>query len=188
MQDGINLGDKCEASAILNSPNNQEGISFDGVFHVECRDKDGNLKWCDKIGNLVVNQGLNYALDALFDHDSSPVTQWYVGLTAASPTPAAGDTPSSHGGWTEFTDYDEATRQDLIMAITTVSATNSANRASFTVNQDSSSVGGCFIISESTKSGVAGILLSVGAFSGGNKAADNTDVLNVTYTLTAADA
>ena len=29
-----------------------------GVFHVQCLDKDGNLKWEDSMHNLVVNEGL----------------------------------------------------------------------------------------------------------------------------------
>ncbi|GAG46997.1 unnamed protein product, partial [marine sediment metagenome] len=35
------------------------------------------------------------------------------GLTDGTPTPAAGDTMASHGGWTEVVAYDEGVRQTL---------------------------------------------------------------------------
>ena len=34
------------------------GAGAGGVFHVECFDKDGNLKWKTSEHNLVVNEGL----------------------------------------------------------------------------------------------------------------------------------
>ena len=37
-----------------------------GVFHFQCFDKDGNLKWEDKACNLVVNQGLKDMNDKYF--------------------------------------------------------------------------------------------------------------------------
>ena len=35
-----------------------ESAKGGGVFHVQCFDKDGNLKWEDEMHNLVVNVGL----------------------------------------------------------------------------------------------------------------------------------
>jgi hypothetical protein len=35
-----------------------EAAQASGAYHVECRDKDGNLKWTAESKNLVVNAGL----------------------------------------------------------------------------------------------------------------------------------
>ncbi len=161
-------------------------MKLGGVFHFKCFDKNGNLKWEDEAKNLVVNVGLQHILDAVFS-GGTQVAPWYVGLTAASPTPAAADTMSSHGGWTEFTDYDEAARQEYVETRTGQELSNSGSKASFAVNQDASSIGGAFLTSDSTKSGTTGTLMCVAAFSGGNKSADDGDTLEVTYTFSAAD-
>jgi len=141
-------------------------------------------KWRAVAENLVVNVGLQHILDVVFS-GSSQETTWYVGLTAADPSPAAGDTMASHGGWTEFTDYDEAARQEWVEVRSGQSMDNSASKASFTISQDSSSIGGAFLNPDA--SGTAGTLMCCAAFTGGNKAADDDDTLEVQYTFSAAD-
>ena len=37
-----------------------EAAQATGVYHIECHDKDGNLKWQADSKNLVVNAGLAY--------------------------------------------------------------------------------------------------------------------------------
>jgi len=62
-------------------------------------------KWHAVAENLVVNVGLQHILDVVFAGDESAhanIDPWYVGLTAADPSPAAADTMASHAGWTEF--------------------------------------------------------------------------------------
>src|SRR5690554_1491510 len=66
------------------------------------------LKWKETIDNIVVTAGLNKVLDATFKTGLS-TPAWYVGLKNTG-SPAAGDTMSSHAGWTENTSYDEANR------------------------------------------------------------------------------
>ena len=83
------------------------GLLVGGVFTVKCYGPDGQLKWQDTAYNMVVNEGLQHILDILFVSATSQVDPWYVGLTEASPSPAAADTLATHGGWTEFTDYTE---------------------------------------------------------------------------------
>jgi len=86
-----------------------ENILCEDYFRVECFDKDGNLKWADTIANLVVNVGLNDALDKYFK-GSTYTASHFVGLTTATPTVAAADTMASHAGWTESVVYSNATR------------------------------------------------------------------------------
>lgn len=137
--------------------------------------------------NLVVTAGLNYSADASLS-GGTPITTWYLMLMSATPTPAAGDTMSSHAGWTEFTGYSESVRQTWTDGgVSSGVVTNSASAAVFTSNANSQSVGGAALTSVSTKSGTTGTLFAAGAFSGGNKALDDTETLTVTAQFTFAD-
>jgi len=143
-------------------------------------------KWRAVAENLVVNVGLQHILDAVFS-GATQVDPWYVMLASASPSPAAADTMASHAGWTEFTDYDEATRQIWVEVRSGQSMDNSASKAAFTISQDSSSIGGAALTSDNTKTGTSGTLMCCAAFTGGNKAADDDDTLEVQYAFSAAD-
>ena len=151
-----------------------------------------HLKWSDKNHNVVTNVGLQYILDDLFTSvDSSAldrVDPWYVALIATStPTIDPTDIMSSHGGWTENVNYDEATRQSYVPVRSSQSVTNAASKASFTIDTDSQTIGGAFLTSGSAKSGTSGVLLCGEAFTGGDKSADDDDTLEVTYTFSASD-
>lgn len=158
---------------------------FGGRFTVECYGADGRLKWRDSFHNLVTNVGLQYLLDAGL-LGGAQVSTWYVGLTDGTPTVAAGDTMASHAGWTEVTAYSEATRPAYSASRSGQTVSNSATKATFSVNA-TATVGGAFLASDSTKGGTAGTLLCAGAFSGGDKAVANGDTLNVQYDFSAAD-
>jgi len=86
-------------------------VKAGGVFTIQCHDKDGNLKWEDSSHNLVVNVGLQ-DMNAKYFTGSSYTATWYLGLYGSGSTnnPAAGDTMSSHAGWTEVTAYSQSTR------------------------------------------------------------------------------
>ena len=84
--------------------------SIGHIFTFEAYDPDGNLKWIEVVPNLVVDEGLNDILDKYYKGSSYTAEHW-VGLTDGSPSFAAGDTMSGHGGWSEVTAYDEAYRQ-----------------------------------------------------------------------------
>jgi len=155
-------------------------------YRIECRDAQGRLKWTDEFANLVVTAGLNDSLDKHFK-GSSYTAAWYVGITAGTPSFAAGDTMSSHGGWTEVTAYDETTRPALSLgSISAGSVDNSASKARFTVSTNGTTIGGAFITTSNTRGGTTGTLYGGGAFSAGNKTLDDNDTLDVTITLTAA--
>jgi len=157
-------------------------------FRLECHDKFGNLKWVDDFHNLVVNVGLDDALTQYFK-GSGYTAAFYVGLTDDTPTPAAGDTMASHGGWVEVTAYDEAVRQTLTLgAVSGQSVDNSASKATFTVSANNTTIGGLFVTTDSTKGGAGGTLYGVGALTAGDKTIDDDDVLTGTVTLTAAAA
>ena len=174
------------SAKLTRRPGVSSGIKVGGNFQVICRDKDGREKWRDTIDNLVVNVGLQHILDIVFS-GGTQIDPWYVGLTGSTPSPAAGDTMGSHAGWTEFQNYDEGTRQTWVEVRSGQSMDNSASKAAFTISADSSTIGGAFLTSDNTKGGTTGTLMAAGAFSGGDKSADDDDTLEVTYTFSAAD-
>jgi len=169
----------------------QENALALGKFKMECFDKDGNLKWSAEEQNLVVNQGLQYMCGTALT-SVAQITSWYIGLygAGASNNPAAGDTMSSHSGWTEVTPYSNATRPACTFATATTAnpsvATNSASPASYTINA-TSTVGGAFLVSNNTKGGSTGTLFSAADFSSpGDRSVVSGDTLTVTYTLSLA--
>lgn len=162
--------------------------SAGGVFHLECRDKDGNLKWSAKSHNLVVNAGLKDMNDKYFMGTTYTAT-WYIGLygPAASNNPAASDTAALHPGWTEVTPYSNATRPACSFGAATSAdpsvITNALSPAQFNINA-TSVVGGAFLISNNTKGGTSGVLFSASDFqSPGDRNVSSGDTLNVTYTF-----
>lgn len=165
-----------------------EHVKAGGVFKMECFDKNGNLKWSAESNNLVVNVGLQ-DMNAQYFTGSTYTAAWYIGLygAGASNTPAAGDTAASHAGWTEITPYSNATRPACTFGTPTTAdpsvATNSASPAAFTINA-TATVGGAFLISNSTKGGTTGILFSASDFAApGDRVVASGDTLNVTYTF-----
>lgn len=138
----------------------------------------------DYIENLVTTVGLNNYLDAALKTGVSSPT-WALGLTDGTPTAAAGDTSSSHAGWTEVTAYDEANRVAWTPGtISAGSLDNAGSAATFTISSDTTTVGGAFLIDENTKGGSTGTLQAVGAFTAGDKLLDDNDTLDVTATFT----
>lgn len=168
-----------------------EAAQATGVYHIKCHDKDGNLKWQADSKNLVVNAGLAYMAGTALT-SVAQITTWYIGLygAAASNTPAAGDTMSSHAGWTEVVPYSNATRVAATFATATTAnpsvVTNSASPASFTINA-TSTVGGAFLTSGSAKSGTTGTLFSAADFgSPGDRSVVSGDSLSVIYSFSLA--
>ena len=166
--------------------NISEEIALSDLFEVECYDRHGNLKWKDTIKNLVVDEGLDDVLDKYLK-GSTYTAAHYVGLTAGTPTFAAADDMVTHAGWTEVQLYDEAVRQTAVWGtVSSKSVDNSASKAVFTISTNATTIGGCFLCTNSTKGGTTGTLYGGGAFTAGDKVLDNDDVLNVTVTATAA--
>lgn len=183
-----NLQDLAIAAALYVSRFLPLKVAMENYYHIECFDADGELKWEERITNIVVNVGLNDLLDKYFK-GSTYTASFFVGLTDGTPTTAAADTMASHAGWAEVTAYTEGVRQTLTLGtVASQSVDNSASKAVFSINTNATTVGGAFVTTDSTKSGTTGTLYGVGAFSGGDKSVDNGDTLNVTVTLTAASA
>ena len=168
-----------------------ESATAKGVYTIQCHDKDGNLKWEAEAPNLVVNVGLQ-DMNSKYFTGSSYTAAWYLGLygAGASNSPSASDTMSSHAGWTEVTAYSQSTRPACTFGTPTTAnpsvATNSASPATFSINA-TTTVGGAFLTSNSTKGGSTGTLYSAADFSSpGDRSVVSGDTLSVTYTLSLA--
>lgn len=169
------------SAAISRQSDMQENIGATGFYLVTCLDSDGKIKWEEPIENLVVTVGKNLLLDNFFA-GSAYTAAFYLGLVdgASTPTYAAGDTMSSHAGWSESVAYSNSTRPSV--GWNSASAGSKASTStSFTVNA-SATIAGCFLTTSSTKSGTTGTLYSAGSFTGGNRGVQSGDTLNVTYT------
>ena len=158
-----------------------EKIKITGKYKLEAYRK-GKLLWVEEFGNLITNAGKDSILN-IYLHGTSQITTWYVGLISDSPTLSAADTISSHSGWTEVTKYSDSARQEFVEAqSSSQSITNSSNKAVFNIN-DTVSIGGAFLASDSTKGGSTGLLLSEATFTAGKRDLVNGDVLSVSYTV-----
>jgi hypothetical protein len=179
------------SSGFIAGTQSGEEAKATGVYHVECHDKDGNLKWSADTKNLVVNAGLAYMAGTALT-SVAQITTWYIGLygAGASNTPAAGDTMSSHAGWTEVTAYSNATRVAATFVTATTAnpsvVTNAASPATFNIN-GTTTVGGAFLTSGSAKGGTTGTLFSAADFSSpGDRSVVSGDIISVTYTFSLA--
>ena len=176
------------SSGLTCNPKAGEDAQATGLFEIKCHDKDGNLKWEAQSKNLVVNVGLAYMAGTALTSVAQQ-TSWFLGLygAGASNTPAAGDTMSSHAGWTEVVAYSNATRVAATFVTATTAnpsvATNSASPAVFNIN-GTTTVGGAFLTTGSAKSGTAGTLFSAADFGSPNdRNVVSGDTLSVTYTF-----
>ena len=164
-----------------------ESAKAGGVYHVQCFDKDGNLKWEDQMHNLVVNEGLQ-DMNTQYFKGSTYTAAFYLGLVTgpgASTTYAAGDTLASHGGWTEFTNYSGSRKAVTFGTATTADPSvisNSASPAQFNITSTGGVVAGAFLCT--VASGTSGVLFSEADFqSPGDRTVVSGDTLNVTYTF-----
>jgi len=178
-KDSIMLGDGAGAGLIARHEVN-DFVGVAGKFIVTCRDADGNVRWEDGFPNLVVTTGKNDLLNKYF-LGSGYTAGFFVGLKGVG-TIAAGDTMLSHAGWSEITGYSNGTRPAFSPASSTAgSSTNSASPATFNITA-SNTVAGCFITTDSTRGGTAGILFSAADFAS-SRAVLSGDTLTVTYTV-----
>ena len=164
-----------------------EGASAGGVFHVQCFDKDGNLKWEDSMHNLVVNTGLQ-SMNTQYFKGSTYTAAFYLGLITgpgSGTSYAAADTLASHAGWTEFTNYSGSRKAVTFGTATTADPSvidNSGAPSQFTISGAGGTVAGAFLCTVS--SGTSGTLFSEADFqSPGDRVVVSGDTLNVTYTF-----
>jgi hypothetical protein len=189
-----------QASIVLNAgANANETLGIEGHYHVECRDKDGNIKWSETFANLVNAIGKELMLNTLLRTSGTyTTTGMYLGLVSgASPTFGTGtDTMTSHAGWTEFSNYTvggSAIRGTPTFSASTSTGSTPSNvttcaaaAITYTITGAGGTVGGCFLVLGGTSAfgNTTGTLYSAGAFSTA-KVTTAGDTVSVTYSTTA---
>jgi hypothetical protein len=162
------------------------GARAGGVFHVQCFDKDGNLKWETSERNLVVNEGLQN-MNTQYFKGATYSAAFFLGLITgpgSGTTFAAADTLAAKA-WTEFTDYTGARKAVTFGTATTADPSvisNSGAPSQFIISGAGGIVAGAFLCTVS--SGTSGVLFSESDFqSPGDRVVVAGDTLNVTYTF-----
>lgn len=167
----------------------KSGAKFKGIWEIEVLDKTGKLISKSRAENIITDEGLNRVLN-VFLHGTTQTSPWYCGLVESNTDAAAGMT-YDEPVFTESTAYDEATRPIYNEAASTAkSTTNSANKAVFTASATKTFYGAA-LFSIDTKgdhtAGADNVLACYGKFAAGQPVIDG-NVVNLTYTITAADA
>lgn len=180
-----------QSASLVSKPSVMEEVLTRGIFEVECRDKNGNLKWKDTIKNLVVNVGKNWILDGILGA-AQVNTGPFMGLVSSVGYTGvvAGSTMASKSGWSEAGGANaptySGTRKTCVFSAASNGSKALSAALSFTFT-GAGTVKGCFIVlgtgAVNTVDNTAGVLLSAGVFGGGDKVVVATDVLNVSYSL-----
>lgn len=160
----------------------RSGMKLGGVFVAEGFDKHGNKKWADTFHNVVTDTGIHHILDVAFCGGTATGT-WYMGLLATTNI----STASRLSTIDLATEISNATRPAYVEALSAQTLTNSANKSTFTIDKDATTVEGAFLASSNAVNGTTGILMSGAPFSGGAKVGDSGDKIIVTYTFVGSD-
>lgn len=133
-----------------------------------------------ELKNIIVNVGLNWLRS-----NALVGSTIYTGLLATGATPVVGDTMAAHPGWTELTAYSQANRLSWGQSAggSTGLVTNVGNEPAFTMTSGAS-VAGIFTVTDSTKGGTSGTLITVPVASGGDATPGNGQILEPTYSIT----
>lgn len=177
----------------------REQAHAEGAYFIECWDKDGNLRWTDRIDNLVTTEGKNAALTHFLKGSSYTASQVLgliedtgytavaAGNTAANITAVGGGSPTN--GWNEAPVGTCAARGTPSFGTASGGSLATSASVSFSILA-TDTIKGAFLLCRST-AGVAptttvgntsGALYSAGLFTGGDRAVQNGDTLNVSYT------
>lgn len=186
--DRLGFQDKAEGS-IESSKNNSSGFKIYSTWDFECYDKHGNLKWEERNRpNVCTHEGLDKLLNVMFDNVAAIAT-WYVALVKTD-TSAAATMTYATPVYTEDTDYTETVRQTYNGTVSSQVITNSASKATFTIDNGGQTLYGASLVSSNVKgdtSAAGAVLFCYSKFSAG-KAVESGDTFKVTIAITAAHA
>jgi len=171
------------------------GFCFHNIWDFQCgnyvMDKGERIfvpKWKETIHNLVVTEGLDDVLDVYFKSGTQSAT-WYIAIYSSDSTPAAGWTYAVPV-YTEFTNYDESTREEWVEgAITTSSLDNSSTPAEFTCTSGTNTIYGASMVNVSTKGDIvssSGVMFSGARFTAA-RPFNTAEVLKIVVTINAQD-
>jgi hypothetical protein len=148
-------------------------------YLVEHLNAAGKVLSAEVLHNLMPYEGLNHAINVIL-RAGAQAPSWFTGIYETPYTPVAEDIAATFKDVAgECSAYTPATRPLLVLSAPVMgSADNLASRAEFTMTANKT-IYGAFVISNNTKGGGAGILLSAARFAS-PKALNTTDVLRLT--------
>lgn len=162
-----------------------EQLNLKGVYTTTCYDKDGNFKWQETSHNQVTYQGKNSMLDIYFANGTVP-TPWYCSLITAGTETTAGTYAVPIV--TEITSSYIAARVAMTWSASASGSKSSATvtfsmLGTVTVTGNMVVSGGSGVTTLGNTGATGGVLFSAGTFTGGSKACNNGDTLNVSYSI-----
>ena len=163
-------------------------LTRNNLWIFECYYPDGTLKWKEVIKNIVVDDGLYHSLDVIF-MGGTAYSDWYVSLFSSDSTPDnTWDYAGINTDQTEFTSYDEVTRQQWSPA--SIVTLQLVDEVTFTASVGvDTTIYGAFVVNVNTKgddSSPVGIMWCATRFSTARPYVA-TEVLNVTYVINSQD-
>jgi hypothetical protein len=152
------------------------------IYKVETL-KDGNVIDVSYEHNILPQQSVDHIASLIRGGGATPISSWYLGLFennyVADSSVTAADLQATVG---ESTAYTQTARLPWTNAYDGVGfIANASSMAEFAMNA-SKTIYGAFIVSNATKGGTAGILLSIARFSTA-KVVENGTVLRITAGL-----
>ena len=161
------------------------------IWNFECHDKDGNLKWQEKVSNIVTNEGLAKLLNVMFMGGTQILDDdWYVAITEDGSSATSASTYAVPIV-SECTGYNELTRPIYVGSQTNQQVDNISNKAVFTMSDPYDLLGG-ILVGGGTDGDVKGDAAGGGTLYCSVDFAElkpvvATDVVSIAITLTAAD-
>ena len=185
------LGDLVDIEMLKARLEGRGPLRLAGTFHFK-QIRDGQVidEW--DADNVVTDEGLDHALDVVLS-GGTQITTWYVILKDNTSDPVSGAETYATPQFVEITAYSEGTRVAFVDGgVSSQSVDNSGSVASFSINGTTTVYGAALVgggSAPSTKGNTAGggKLFCVVNFSA-SKSLTSGDTLEVTYTVTSADA
>ena len=190
--DNLNLIITADAT-VTRGAGAEEEIHVKGRYDVECIGPNGEVKWRDAIENVVMTGGKNFAFDTFLAGSAYTVVGPFMGLISSvsyGAGPVAGDTMTSHPGWTEAGGINApsytAPRKTCVWSAASGGSKSLSAALAFGMT-GTGTVKGCFLVfgagALSTIDNTAGTLWSAGLFTAGDKTVASGDTVNVTYSV-----
>lgn len=144
---------------------NHETLGLPGFVYTIEHWRDGKLLSVREEHNLIPQVGVNYIANVIRG-STATIANWYVGLFEGNYVPVSGTVPADlPSNAVECVAYSEIARPAWTHAYDNAGIiSNTASRAVFTPTSNKTIYGG-FLISNSTKGGNTGTLLSIARFS-----------------------
>ena len=162
----------------------REALRAAGLWEMWFIDKYCVERWRQRFENVVATVGKNLALDTYLAGSAYTVTGpfAFIVTTTGFTGFAAGDTMTSHPGWTESAAY--ATRGSCSWAAAAGGSKSFSTASGISITGNDTLQGGGLVFgsgASATAGNTGGTLYSGGSFTGGTQGVTGGGTLNVTY-------